>query len=46
MATKRLRAYQDVLNREPKNIDYEGKLSDLFGAGVGRRGRPPTAPST
>ena len=34
MATKRLRAYQDVLNREPKNIDYEGKLSDLFGSNV------------
>ena len=25
MATKRLRAYQDVLNREPKNIDFDGK---------------------
>lgn len=34
MATKRLRAYQDVLNREPNNIDYEGKLSDLFGSNV------------
>ncbi len=34
MATKRLRAYQDVLNREPKNIDFEGKLSDLFGSNV------------
>jgi glutamine synthetase len=34
MATKRLRAYQDVLNREPKNIDFDGKLSDLFGSNV------------
>lgn len=34
MATKRLKAYQDVLNREPKHIDYEGKLSDLFGQNV------------
>lgn len=34
MATKRLNAYQDVLNREPINIDYEGKLSDLFGMNV------------
>ena len=34
MATKRLRAYQDVLHREPKHIDYNGKLSDLFGQNV------------
>jgi len=34
MATKRLNAYQDVLNREPINIDYVGKLSDLFGMNV------------
>lgn len=34
MATKRLKAYQDVLNREPKHIDYDGKLSDLFGQNV------------
>lgn len=34
MATKRLRAYQDVLNRTPKNVEYEGKLSDLFGTQV------------
>ena len=34
MATKRLNAYQDVLNREPINIDYDGKLSDLFGMNV------------
>ncbi|MBM3186198.1 MAG: glutamine synthetase III [Bacteroidetes bacterium] len=34
MATKRLNAYQDVLNREPKNIEFDGKLSELFGRNV------------
>jgi glutamine synthetase len=34
MATKRLNAYQDVLNREPINISFEGRLSDLYGANV------------
>jgi glutamine synthetase len=34
MATKRLNAYQDVLNRQPKHIEYEGKLSELFGRNV------------
>ncbi len=34
MAQKRLNAYQDVLNREPRHIDYNGKLSDLFGQNV------------
>jgi len=34
MATKRLEAYQDVLHREPKHIDFHGKLSDLFGKNV------------
>lgn len=34
MAVKRLNAYQDVLNREPINIDYTGKLSDLYGTNV------------
>ena len=34
MATKRLEAYQDVLHREPKHIDFNGKLSDLFGNNV------------
>lgn len=34
MATKRLKAYQDVLNREPKHVDYDGKLSELFGVNV------------
>jgi glutamine synthetase len=34
MATKRLKAYQDVLNREPKHIEFNGKLSDLFGQNV------------
>jgi glutamine synthetase len=34
MATKRQQAYQDVLNRTPKYIEYNGKLSDLFGQNV------------
>ena len=34
MATKRLKAYQDVLNREPKHIEFDGKLSELFGRNV------------
>jgi glutamine synthetase len=34
MATKRLQAYQDVLKRTPKHIDYDGKVSDLFGKNV------------
>jgi glutamine synthetase len=34
MATKRQQAYQDVLNRTPKHIDYDGKISELFGKQV------------
>ncbi len=34
MATKRLQAYRDVLNRTPKHIDYDGKVSELFGKNV------------
>lgn len=34
MATKRLKAYQDVLKRTPKHIDYDGKISELFGKNV------------
>lgn len=34
MATKRLQAYQDVLNRTPKHIEFDGKNSDLFGKNV------------
>ncbi|MGV3631909.1 MAG: glutamine synthetase III [Bacteroidota bacterium] len=34
MATKRLQAYQDVLNRTPKHIDYDGKVSELFATNV------------
>lgn len=34
MATKRQQAYQDVLNRTPKNIDYDGRVSDLYGKNV------------
>ena len=31
MATKRLNAYNDVLNRTPRSVELDGKLSDLFG---------------
>jgi len=31
MATKRLNAYHDVLNRTPKIVEHEGRLSELFG---------------
>ncbi|MCF8269778.1 MAG: glutamine synthetase III [Crocinitomicaceae bacterium] len=31
MATKRLNAYNDVLNRTPKSVELDGKLSELFG---------------
>lgn len=34
MATKRQQAYQDVLNRTPKHIDFNGKVSELFGKNV------------
>ena len=34
MATKRLNAYNDVLNRTPKSVELDGKLSDLFGSQV------------
>ncbi len=34
MATKRQQAYQDVLNRTPKHIDFDGKVSELFGKSV------------
>jgi glutamine synthetase len=34
MATKRLEAYQDLLHREPRHVDFNGKLSDLFGKNV------------
>ena len=34
MAKKRQQAYQDVLNRTPKHIDYNGKISELFGQSV------------
>lgn len=34
MATKRLQAYQDVLNRSPKHVKYEGKVSELFANNV------------
>jgi len=31
MATKRLAAYRDVLNRTPKAVDLDSKLSELYG---------------
>lgn len=34
MATKRMQAYQDVLNRTPKHMDYDGKVSELFAKNV------------
>jgi glutamine synthetase len=34
MATKRLRAYQDVLNRKPNPIEFDGKLSELYAKNV------------
>ena len=34
MATKRQQACQDVLNRAPKHIDYDGKVSELFAKNV------------
>ena len=34
MATKRQQAYQDVLNRTPKHIDFNGKVSELYGKNV------------
>ncbi|MEY4603387.1 MAG: hypothetical protein RIT43_679 [Bacteroidota bacterium] len=34
MATIRQQAYQDVLNRTPKHIPLEGKISELFGQHV------------
>ena len=34
MATKRQQAYQDVLNRTPKNIEYNGRVSELYGKNV------------
>jgi glutamine synthetase len=34
MATKRLQAYQDVMNRVPKNVELNEKVSELFGKNV------------
>ena len=34
MATKRIHAYQDVLKRTPKHIDFDGKISEQFGKNV------------
>jgi glutamine synthetase len=34
MASKRQQAYQDVLNRTPKHIEFDGRVSELFGKNV------------
>lgn len=34
MATIRQQAYQDVLHRTPKTIEYDGKISEIFGENV------------
>jgi glutamine synthetase len=34
MATKRMQAYQDVMNRVPRKITFDGKISDVFGENV------------
>jgi glutamine synthetase len=34
MAALRQKAYQDVLNRTPKHIDFDGKISELYGLNV------------
>lgn len=34
MALKRFRAYGDVLNRVPKTVEYDGRISELFGKNV------------
>ncbi|PWL24251.1 MAG: glutamine synthetase type III [Fluviicola sp. XM-24bin1] len=34
MANQRMQAYYDVLHRTPKPIEFDGKISDLFGENV------------
>jgi len=34
MANQRMQAYYDVLHRTPKPIDFNGKLSEVFGENV------------
>ncbi len=34
MATKRMQAYHDVLNRAPRQVEFNGKISDVFGENV------------
>ena len=34
MATKRMQAYHDVLNRTPRNVEFNGKISEIFGENV------------
>jgi glutamine synthetase len=34
MATKRMQAYHDVLKRAPKHVQFDGRISDVFGENV------------
>ena len=34
MANQRMQAYYDVLHRTPKPIEFDGKISELFGENV------------
>jgi glutamine synthetase len=34
MATKRMQAYQDVMNRVPRKLSFDGRISDVFGENV------------
>ena len=34
MATKRMQAYHDVLKRTPVNVEFNGKISEIFGENV------------
>jgi glutamine synthetase len=34
MATKRMQAYQDVMDRVPRKMEFDGKISEVFGENV------------
>jgi glutamine synthetase len=34
MATKRMQAYQDVMGRVPRKMEFDGKISEVFGENV------------
>jgi len=34
MATKRMQAYQDVMSRVPRKMEFDGKISEVFGENV------------